>query len=74
MGTPAMFAKSVAAVMPIPKYGGGDDLEEFMRWLQKFLNFVDIHQLVGIANDYNRTLTLGSAMEGAALSWFNLNI
>ena len=73
-GTPATFAKSVAAVTPIPQYGGGDDLKEFMRWLQKFLNFVDIHQLVGIANDYNRTLTLGSAMEGTTLSWFNLNI
>ena len=72
--TPATFAKSVAATVPIPKYGGSDDLEEFMKWLQKLLTFVDIHQLVGEANDYNRTLTVGSAMEGAAQSWYNLNI
>ena len=72
--TPAPFAKSVAATVPILKYGGSDDLEEFMKWLQKLLTFVDIHQLVGEANDYNRTLTVGSAMEGAAQSWYNLNI
>ncbi len=29
---------------------------------------------MGEANDYNRTLTIGSAMEGAAQSWYNLNI
>jgi len=72
--TPATFAKSVATARPMPKYGGSDDLEEFMKWLQKLLTFVDIHQLVGEANDYNRTLTVGSAMEGAAQSWYNLNI
>ena len=71
---PATFAKSIAMTVPILKYGGSDDLEEFMKWLQKLLTFVDIHQLVGEANDYNRTLTVGSAMEGAAQSWYNLNI
>ena len=71
--TPATFAKSVATV-PIPKYGGSDNLEEFMKWLQKLLMFVNIHQLVGEANDYNWMLTVGSAMEGTAQSWYNLNI
>ena len=72
--TPATFAKSVTVTIPIPKYGGSDDLKEFMKWLQKLLMFVDIHQLLGEANDYNQTLTVGSAMEGAAQSWYNLNI
>jgi hypothetical protein len=68
------FIKTVAAVTPIPKYGGDDDLEAFMRWLQGFITFIDIHQLVGRDNDYNRILTIGSALEGRALSWYNLNM
>ena len=71
---PTTFPKSIATTVPIPKYGGSDDLEEFMKWLQKLLTFVNIHQLVGEANDYNRTITVGSAMEGAAQSWYSLNI
>jgi hypothetical protein len=64
----------VAAVTPVPKYGGDDDLETFMKWLQGFLTFIDIHQLVGRDNDYNRILTIGSTLEGRALSWYNLNM
>jgi len=71
---PNTFIKSVAATTPIPKYGGNDNLEEFMKWLQEFLTFVDIHQLVGHNNDYNRTLTIGAALEDRALRWYNLNM
>ena len=72
--TPNTFVKSVASVISIPTYGGDDDLEVFMKWLQGFLTFIDIHQLVGFENDYNRILTIGSALEGRALSWYNLTM
>jgi hypothetical protein len=62
--TPNTFVKLVASVISIPTYGGDDDLEVFMKWLQGFLTFIDIHQLVGFDNDYNRILTIGSALEG----------
>ena len=39
--------------MPVPKYRGDDDLEIFMKWLQGFLTFIDIHQLMGCSNDYD---------------------
>ena len=71
---PATVMKTVAAVTPLPKYGGEDDLEIFMKWLVEFLTFIDIHQLVGVAHDYNRTLTIGAALEGRALNWFDLNM
>src|SRR6266852_7488790 len=71
---PATVMKTVTAVTPLPKYGGEDDLEIFMKWLVEFLTFIDIHQLVGIAHDYNRTLTIGVALEGRALNWFDLNM
>jgi hypothetical protein len=58
----------------MPTYGGDDDLEVFMKWLQGFLTFIDIHQLVGFDNDYNRILTIGSALEGRALSWYDLTM
>jgi len=45
-----------------------------MKWLQGFLTFIDIHQLVGHDSDYNRILTIGAALEGRALSWYNLNM
>jgi hypothetical protein len=44
---PNTFIKTIAAVTPVPKYGGNNDLEVFMKWLQGFLTFIDIHQLVG---------------------------
>ena len=61
---PTTVMKTVAAVTPLPKYGGDNDLEIFMKWLVEFLTFIDIHQLVGLAHDYNRTLTIGAALEG----------
>src|SRR5271154_6632113 len=45
-----------------------------MKWLQELLAFIDLHQIVGRRNDYTRILTLGSALEGCALSWYNLNL
>jgi hypothetical protein len=69
---PNTFIKTIAAVTPVPKYRGNDDLE--MKWLQGFLTFIDIHQLVGRSNDYNQILAIGSALEGRALSWYNLNM
>ena len=60
MSTSTTFIKTVAAVTPESKYGGDDDLETFMKWLQGFLMFIDIHQLIGCNNDYNRVLTIGS--------------
>jgi hypothetical protein len=38
---------TVVVAMPIPTYGGNNDLEIFMKWLQVFLNYLDVHQLVG---------------------------
>jgi len=58
----------------MPKYRGEDDLEAFMKWLQAFLTFLDIHQLVGRDNDYNRILTIGAALEGRALGWYQLTL
>src|ERR1700692_687592 len=46
------FIKSVATVTPVPTYSGEDDLDTFMKWLQNFLTFIDIHQLVGEQNDH----------------------
>jgi hypothetical protein len=40
---PNMVIKTMAASIPIPKYGGDDDLEVFMMWLQDFLTFIDLH-------------------------------
>src|SRR5271154_2907875 len=45
-----------------------------MKWLQELLAFIDLHQIVGRRNDYTRILTLGSALEGRDLSWYNLNL
>src|SRR5271170_2066135 len=72
--TPNAVIKTMAASVPVPKYGGDDDLEVFMKWLQELLAFIDLHQIVGRRNDYTRILTLGSAWEGRALSWYNLNL
>src|SRR5271169_83997 len=72
--TPNAVIKTMAASVPVPKYGGDDDLEVFMKWLQELLAFIDLHQIVGRRNDYMRILTLGSALEGRALSWYNLNL
>src|SRR5271154_6050087 len=54
---PNTFIKSVAATTPIPKYGGNDNLEEFMKWLQEFLTFVDICYAarIGAADGSRRT-------------------
>ena len=71
---PTTVMKTVAVVTPLPKYGGDDDLEIFMKRLVEFLTFIDIHQLVGLAHDYNWTLTIGAALEGRALNWFDHNM
>jgi hypothetical protein len=45
-----------------------------MKWLQAFLMFINIHQLVGFDNNYNQILTIGSVLEGRALSWYNITM
>jgi hypothetical protein len=74
--TPNTFVKSVAAIIPIPTYGGNNDLEVFMKWLQGFLTFVNIHHLIGFNNNNNNNwiLTIGSVLEGRALSWYDLTM
>jgi hypothetical protein len=68
------FIKSVAAITPVPIYSGEDDLEVFMTWLQNFLTFIDMHQLVGERNEHNRVTTTRSALEGPAQIWFDTTI
>ena len=66
--------KTVAAAMPIPMYGGNDNLEIFMKWLQAFLNYLDIHQLVGKRYDHHWVITMRAAMKGSAQAWFDTTI
>ena len=66
--------KTVAAAMPIPTYGGNDDLEIFMKWLQAFLNYLDVHQLVGEKYDHHRVTMMCAAMKGSAQAWFDTTI
>ena len=58
------FIKTVTTVTPVPRYRGDNDLKVFMKWLQGFLTFINIHQLMGRGNDYNQILTIGFALEG----------
>jgi hypothetical protein len=66
--------KTVAAATPIPTYEGNDDLEIFMKWLQAFLNYLDVHQLVGETYDHHRVITMRAAMRGPAQAWFDTTI
>ena len=66
--------KNVAANTPIPTYSGDDDLEIFMRWLQDFLAYIDINELVGETNDYHRVLTTRLTLKGAAATWYDNTI
>jgi hypothetical protein len=64
----------VAAVTPAPTYNGEDDLEIFMKWLQSYLTFLDIHRLVGRDSDYERILTLRATLAGPACDWYEVEI
>jgi hypothetical protein len=66
--------KTVAAATPIPTYEGNDDLEIFMKWLQAFLNYLDVHQLVGERYDHHRIITMRTALKGSAQAWFDTTI
>ena len=66
--------KTVVAATPIPTYGGNDNLEIFMKWLQVFLNYLDIHQLVGKKYDHHQVITMRMAMKGSAQAWFDTTI
>ena len=66
--------KTVAAATPIPMYRENDDLEIFMKWLQVFLNYLDIHQLVGEIYNYHQVITMQTAMKGSAQTWFDTTI
>ena len=66
--------KTVVASMPIPTYRGNNDLEIFMKWLQAFLNYLDIHQLVGKKYDHHWVITMRAAMKGSAQAWFDMTI
>ena len=66
--------KTVVVATPIPTYGGNDDLEIFMKWLQAFLNYLDVHQLVGKRYDHHQVNTMCAAMKGSAQAWFNMTI
>lgn len=63
--------KSVASGISAPTYRGEDNLETFMRWLQKFLYYLEINQLVGEANDHNRILAISQALQGKASAWYD---
>ena len=60
--------------MSIPTYGGNDNLEIFMKWLQAFLNYLDVHQLVGERYDHHWVITMHMAMKGSAQAWFDMTI
>jgi hypothetical protein len=55
---PANFTRSAATVASIPNYWGRNDLVVFMRWLQNFIVYLDIQQLVGRSNDTYRLKAL----------------
>ena len=48
------FIKSAASAANLPNYWGRNDLVVFMRWLQNFIAYIDIQQLVGESNDFYR--------------------
>ena len=42
-----------------------------MRWLQNFIAYIDIQQLVGESNDFYRPQALRLALKGSAQDWFH---
>ena len=65
-----MALKTVAVATPIPTYEGNDNLEIFMRWLQAFLNYMDVHKTY----DHHRVITMHTVMKGSAQAWFDTRI
>jgi hypothetical protein len=63
--------KMVASSTPTPAYKGEDDLEMFMKWLQDYVNYLEIHQLVGATNDYHRILATSQVLKGKASTWYS---
>ena len=58
----------------MPKYDGDDDLETFMKWLQGFISFLDVHRLVGPDNDHLRVTATQATLTGPAETWFDMSI
>jgi len=66
--------KTVTAATSMPKYDGDDDLETFMKWLQGFTSFLDVHRLVGPENDHLRVTATRATLTGPAETWFDTSI
>src|SRR5271170_2638198 len=71
---PNAFLKSIAAVTTVPSYGGEDDLEVFMTWLQNLMTFIDMNEIVGESKDYTRAIMTRAALIGPAQVWFDTTI
>ena len=68
------YLKTVAAGTPRPVYNGDDDLEVFMPWVHRLMCYFDLHQIVGIENDHNRTTILHGALSGHAQTWYENSV
>lgn len=68
------YLKTVAAGTPRPIYNGDDDLEVFMPWIHRLMCYFDLHQIVGMENDHNRTTILHGALSGHAQTWYENSI
>ena len=70
---PKSVTKSVATPrnMATPTYGGDDDIETFMRWLNDFLNSLDTLQPMGEIRNHHRITAMQPAMKGPAKTWFD---
>ena len=69
-----MYLKTVATGTPCPVYNGEDDLEVFMPWIHHLMCYLDLHQIVGMENDHNRTTILHGALSGHAQTWYENSV
>ncbi|KAK7688133.1 hypothetical protein QCA50_008503 [Cerrena zonata] len=54
-----------------PVYNGANDVEQFVQWLQPFMRWMVLNQLVGHDMEATRVTVLGQYLKGTALEWFN---
>ena len=60
--------------MPMPTYGGEDNLEVFMTWIHNLMCFYNLHQIVGPEHNHNRTTILRAVLIDRAQTWYNTTI
>ncbi|KAJ3477938.1 hypothetical protein NLI96_g10118 [Meripilus lineatus] len=56
------------------KYDGGDDLEDFDKWLLAVIRWMALSHLGGIGKERARLLVLGQFLSKTALEWYNTEV